>query len=65
MATKEIQNLTDQELLDKLNAEKADLNKMTLNHTISPVENPAKIRVNRRNIARMLTELNNRKKTAK
>ena len=65
MATKEIKSLTDQELLEKLTAEKADLNKMTLNHTISPVENPAKIRVNRRNIAKMLTELNNRKKAAK
>lgn len=65
MATKEIQGLSDQELMEKIAAEKADLNKMTLNHAISPVENPAKIRLTRRNIAKMLTEVNNRKKAAK
>ncbi len=65
MATKEIQGLSDQELNEKIAAEKADLNKMTLNHAISPVENPAKIRLTRRNIAMMLTEVNNRKKAAK
>jgi large subunit ribosomal protein L29 len=65
MATKEIKGLTDQELNEKVVSEKADLNKTTLNHAISPVENPAKIRLNRRNIARMLTEVNNRKKAAK
>ncbi len=65
MASKEIKGLSDQELMDKIAAEKADLNKVTLNHTISPVENPAKIRISRRNIARMLTEVNNRKNAAK
>jgi large subunit ribosomal protein L29 len=65
MASKEIKGLSDQELLEKISAEKADLNKVTLNHTISPVENPAKIRIQRRNIAKMLTEANNRKKAAK
>jgi large subunit ribosomal protein L29 len=65
MATKEMKGMTDQELKEKIQAEKADLNKLTLNHTISPVENPSKIRANRRNIARMLTEVNNRKKAAK
>jgi large subunit ribosomal protein L29 len=65
MATKEIKGLSDQELTEKIAADKADLSKTTLNHAISPVENPAKIRNNRRNIARMLTEANNRKKAAK
>jgi large subunit ribosomal protein L29 len=61
MATKEIKGLSDQELFDKIKEEKAALNKMVLNHAISPVENPAKIRINRRNIAKMLTEANSRK----
>jgi large subunit ribosomal protein L29 len=65
MATKEIKGLSDQELAEKIAADKAELSKMTLNHAISPVENPAKIRVNRRNIARMLTEANKRKNAAK
>lgn len=57
--------LSDQELIEKIKEEKAGLNKMTLNHAISPVENPAKIRVNRRNVARMLTVLNQRNKASK
>jgi large subunit ribosomal protein L29 len=65
MATKEIKGLSDQELLEKIKEEKAGLNKMLLNHTISPVENPSIIRVNRRNIAKMLTEVTNRKKASK
>ncbi len=65
MATKEIKGLSDQELIEKIKEEKAGLNKLLLNHTISPVENPSKIRANRRNIARMLTEVTNRKKASK
>lgn len=65
MATKEINGLSDQELREKIADEKAALNKMTLNHAISPVENPSKIRNNRRNIARMLTEANKRKQASK
>lgn len=65
MATKEIKGLSDQELAEKIASDKAELSKMKLNHAISPVENPAKIRINRRNIARMLTEANQRKNAAK
>jgi large subunit ribosomal protein L29 len=65
MATKEIKGLSDQELHEKITAEKTELNKMTLNHAISPVENPAKIRTARRNVAKLLTEVNSRKKAAK
>jgi len=63
--TKEIKGFTDSELKDRIADEKAALNKLTLNHTISPIENPLKIRINRRNIAKMLTEVNNRKKASK
>jgi large subunit ribosomal protein L29 len=64
MKNKEIVSLSDQELIEKIKDEKASLNKVTLNHAVSPVENPASIRVNRRNIARLLTEVNKRKVTA-
>jgi len=60
-----ISALSDQELIEKIKEEKAGLNKMTLNHAISPVENPSTIRVNRRNVARMLTVLNQRNKASK
>ena len=61
----ELKGLSDQELMDRIAEEKAALNKMMLNHAISPVENPSKIRVNRRNIAKMLTEANKRKQASK
>lgn len=65
MKNKEIVGLSDQELVEKIKEEKAGLNKLKLNHAVSPVENPAKIRVDRRNIARLNTEVNKRKKGAK
>jgi large subunit ribosomal protein L29 len=65
MANKEIKGLSDQELMDRISEEKAALNKMMLNHAISPVEHPSKIRENRRNIARMITEATKRKKASK
>jgi large subunit ribosomal protein L29 len=65
MKNKDIAALSDQELIEKIKEEKAGLNKMTLNHAISPVENPSTIRVNRRNVARMLTVLNQRNKASK
>ncbi|MCW3076678.1 MAG: ribosomal protein [Bacteroidetes bacterium] len=65
MKNKEIVGLSVQELNDKIKEEKASLNKLTLNHAVSPVENPAKIRADRRNIARLNTEVNKRNKAAK
>jgi len=65
MENKEIKGLSDQDLNERIKEEKAALNKMTLNHAISPVENPAVIRANRRNVAKMLTEANSRKKASK
>lgn len=65
MANKEIKGLSDQELRERISEEKAALNKMKLNHAISPVENPSKIRENRRNVARMITEANKRKQASK
>jgi large subunit ribosomal protein L29 len=65
MKNKEIVSLSDQELVEKINAEKAGLNKVSLNHAVSPIENPASIRLNRRTIARFITEINKRKQAAK
>jgi large subunit ribosomal protein L29 len=65
MKNKDISALSNQELIEKIKEEKAGLNKMTLNHAISPAENPATIRDNRRNVARMLTVLNQRNKASK
>lgn len=62
MENKDIVNLPDAELTEKINEDRAALNKQTLNHAISPVENPSVIRLNRRNVARLLTERTKRTK---
>lgn len=64
MKNKDIISLTEQELQERVQEAKNALSKLTLNHTISPVENPAVIRQNRRTVARMLTELSKRKNSA-
>jgi large subunit ribosomal protein L29 len=60
MKNKDIISLTDKDLLGKVKEEKASLNKMLLNHSITPLENPLKIRENRRNVARLKTEASKR-----
>ena len=60
MKTREIKELTTAEIQDRLVAEKENLTKLTLNHAISPLDNPALIRETRRTIARLATELRQR-----
>ena len=57
MKAKEIKELTTAEIAERLDAEKAKLNNMKLNHTISPLDNPLQIKVARKTIARLATEL--------
>jgi len=63
MKTSEIKEMSTKELIERLEGEQNYLTKLKLNHAVSPLENPLKIRDTRKNIARMLTELNQRKKT--
>jgi large subunit ribosomal protein L29 len=60
MKTSEIRELTTKELEERIEAEKLLLTKLKINHAISPLDNPMKIRHTRRDIARMLTELRKR-----
>ena len=60
MKQKEISQMSVSELNEKLNEEKGILVKLELNHTVSPIENPLKIRGSRRAIARIKTELRKR-----
>jgi large subunit ribosomal protein L29 len=62
MKQTEIISLTDAELNERLAEEKAQLTKLELNHSVSPIENPLKIRSSRRTIARILTEIGSRKR---
>lgn len=57
MKTSEIRELSVIDLQERIETEKVNLNKLNIDHSISPVENPTKIRKARRDIARMLTIL--------
>jgi large subunit ribosomal protein L29 len=60
MKQKEITQMSLSEIQERLNDEKGQLVKLELNHTVSPIENPLKIRSTRRSIARLQTELRKR-----
>lgn len=60
-----IKELSTEELVERLDAEKAQINKMKLHHAVSPIENPQKIKETRKGIARILTELRKREMQTK
>jgi large subunit ribosomal protein L29 len=60
MEQKVIRELTTGEIIERLDEEKKQLTKLKLNHAVSPLENPNKIKVYRRTIARLETEFRRR-----
>jgi len=60
MKTSEIKELTSKEIVERLQTEEENLVRLRLNHSVSPLDNPMKIRESRRNIARMKTILRSR-----
>ncbi|MEA1888131.1 MAG: 50S ribosomal protein L29 [Bacteroidota bacterium] len=60
MKSSEIRELTSQEILERIDNERTSLVRMRLNHAITPLDNPNKIKETRDNIARLLTELRKR-----
>ena len=63
MKIAEIRQIPANELAERVEAEVAKYHQMLLNHSISPLENPAQIKAARRDIAKMKTvlrELNNK-----
>jgi len=60
MKSSEIRELSNQELLERIENEKTALVRMRLNHAISPLDNPQKIRESRKTIARLMTEMRKR-----
>lgn len=60
MKTREIKELTTNELQEQIGVKREELNRLALNHAISPIDNPAQIREIRKTIARMATELRQR-----
>ncbi|MEA3317890.1 MAG: 50S ribosomal protein L29 [Bacteroidota bacterium] len=60
MKNSEIKEFTTKEIVERIDTEKSLLNKLKLNHAISPLDNPNKIKESRRDIARLKTELHKR-----
>ena len=57
MKSAEIKELSVKELQERIEAQKAQLTKLKVQHAVSPVEDPSIIKNSRRDIARMLTIL--------
>jgi len=57
MKIAEIKDLTTQELKERLEVEAKAYEQKKINHSISPLDNPASLTHDRRQIARMKTEL--------
>jgi len=57
MKTSEIRELSASDLIERIDTERTMLVRMKLNHAITPLDNPQKIKQTRINISRLLTEL--------
>ena len=60
MKSSEIRELTTKELIERIDTENTHLTRLKLNHAVSPLDNPLKIKEARKNIARLKTELRKR-----
>ncbi len=60
MKIAEVKEMSTTDLVERIEAEVANYNQMVLNHSISPLDNPAQIKQLRRTIARMKTVLRER-----
>ena len=60
MKQKEINNLSKEDLNDKLAEFQKQIEELKMTHSISPLENPLQLRFSRRVIARLKTALSNK-----
>ena len=57
-------DLSNEDLTQHLQDEKARFKKLKFSHAVTPLENPMQLRVSRREVARLLTETTKRKKAS-
>jgi len=60
----ELRNASDADLTDQLSETTASLDKMKFDHTVNGIENPLQLRVVRRDVARIKTEIRRRELAA-
>ena len=64
MKNSEILELSTEEIVARINEERANLTKLRFAHTVSAIENPLRINKIRKDIARLNTELTKRQSAA-
>lgn len=62
MKKQEINEMSVKDLRERLETEKQNLNRMKINHTISPLENTSNIKKAKADIARMMAVLAEKEK---
>jgi large subunit ribosomal protein L29 len=65
MKIAEIRELSDKELLERVDTEAAAYRQKRLNHAISPLANPSELKQQRRTIARIKTVMRQRELNSK
>ncbi|OFY64699.1 MAG: 50S ribosomal protein L29 [Bacteroidetes bacterium RBG_13_43_22] len=65
MKISEIRELSMSDLIERIDTEKTMLVRMKLNHAITPLDNPQKLKQTKLTIARLLTELRARESKQK
>ena len=60
MKTREIKELNNKEIQERIDAANEQLDRLRMNHAISPLDNPLQIKVVRRTLARLATVLRQR-----
>ena len=60
MKVTEIKELTVKEIVERLQIEKENLVRLRMNHAVSPLENPQKLKESKQTIARLKTILRER-----
>jgi len=65
MKTSEIRELSTSDILERIDTERTMLVRMKLNHAITPLDNPQKVKEVKLTISRLLTELRTREMNQK
>ena len=60
MKTSEIKEMTNIEIVERLQVEKENLVRLKMNHAVSPLDNPMVIKISKQTIARLKTILQER-----
>lgn len=60
MKASEIREMTSAEIQERIDTEKGSYQKLKMNHVVSSLENPLKLKYARKTIARLATELSKR-----